>query len=82
MGISDQLKAESGTGPARRNRVDILLSVLTEVERIELEEVLFDLSWGHAAVTRAIPKSFDYPEAHQLKQTSVREWRTKRGLLK
>lgn len=81
MGIQDRLAVEESGAIARKNRVQLLLEALTEIERIELEEVLFDPKWTHAAITRAIPKEYDkYPEAHQLKQESVREWRFKRGI--
>lgn len=82
MGISELLNAEQG-GIAAKNRVDLVLDVLSETERIELEEILFNLNWTHAAITRAIPKAYgaEHPEANQLKQTSVREWRVKKGLV-
>lgn len=81
MGIRETLEAgQSAVAP--RNRVEILLDALSEIEKIELEEILFDKRWGHAAITKAIPEAYkDYPEAHQLKLTSVREWRVKKGIV-
>lgn len=81
MGIQDRLSKQENKGVARKNRVQLLLEALTEIERIELEEALFDKRWSNAAITRSIPQEYDkYPEAHQLKQESVREWRIKRGI--
>lgn len=81
MGIRQTLEA-SQSGVAPKNRVDILLDVLSEEERVELMEVLQDKRWSSAAVTRAIPKEYGaYLEARTLKPTSVREWRAKRGIV-
>lgn len=81
MGILQTVEA-SQNGVAPKNRVDMLLDVLPEAEREELEAVLRDRRWQQAAITRAIRKEYEnYTEAQQLKPTSVRDWRAKRGLV-
>lgn len=85
MGIQDRLKSVAAGSIAPKNRVELLLEALPEVQRIELEEVLFDTRWSHAAITRAIEEEPDYadiPESRNIKATAVRVWRLNRGIRK
>lgn len=85
MSIQDRLKSAEHRAVAPKNRVELLLEALPEILRIELEEVLFDMRWTHAAITRAIetePDYAPYPEAKGIKATSVRAWRVERGIRK